>query len=635
MSVAPSPDAPRMGHVWAVYLWPLLLALVVTGLGVMLGPTRVVKLAIVGGAILAGIIFWVFMPVVRHRLAALHVCHNVSASGCHDQFLALARRLCQSEKRARHHWHVLQHIAVRRKHPNARTLHRMNEELPGGLTEEGIRRVHGVVRYITEAKARTRTEVRRHVREYLSTAMRQHTYLVLFGFSQAICEALKELPETRDRTVLLVEDKQYGARSYREHARARRALRKTRLDVYTVKYKYVARLFSDDQVIIPVGRLGWRAVTLRRDRTMLVMIGCEAYATDGDVLIPAEMGETVNDTSTFIELVHDARTKLKSRVKLIVVSESYKLHRAFDGGDASVYPPIGYGPRSWLKIARYLSTGKPEHLPGMPVRLVTIRPPDVTMVIDDTGRHSVKGGKADLHDSIRAWETMTQAPNAPADLGFLETCDTYVFDMNGVLVNDEHDHFAAFAELARAHRKSLTHDEYEDWCLGRSDVDGIRRIRAEKHLSGTVEELLQQKQAYYLRYTGPEPKLYPKAEQLIEALVGRGKQVYLVTASSAEDTQRVMAASPLRQYFTEQNTFTDSSGASRTDVYQRVLEKGHDPETVAVVDDSPENLALARERRMRTIGVATTRPALMRADQVVPNAEGFYELVVGTPSEGL
>lgn len=51
---------------------------------------------------------------------------------------------------------------------------------------------------------------------------------------------------------------------------------------------------------------------------------------------------------------------------------------------------------------------------------------------------------------------------------------TIIFDMNGVIIDDEHIHELAFKEVCQQIGIDLTPEEYKELCMGRTDEDGFK-----------------------------------------------------------------------------------------------------------------------------------------------------------------
>lgn len=53
-----------------------------------------------------------------------------------------------------------------------------------------------------------------------------------------------------------------------------------------------------------------------------------------------------------------------------------------------------------------------------------------------------------------------------------------LFDMNGIIIDDEHIHELAFQETVKPFNISLTHTDYLECCAGKTDRAGYESIAA-------------------------------------------------------------------------------------------------------------------------------------------------------------
>lgn len=557
---------------------------------------------------------------VRRRV--LKIYRELSASRCHDLFLELALWVSATPRRATYYWNLLRQVATDRRHPNLATFAMLEEKVVTGFTKKTLATCAQMLRRAQEAKTRVRSRVLDNVKTFLAERLVENSSLILYGYSSAVCDAVGASNPPGSCNIIVLEDQQYGEGSLREEKKVKKHLRKHR--TYPVAFRDAATLLRKGQQ--NVVDLNGQHLTLPRGRSTVIVLGCEAYAVDGTTLVPAETDDR-EDTRTLLSIIREHDT-----ASLVVVGESYKLYERISPPDANVVAPVMKSVRTWLSLLWYLLWGDLKYLQRRDVRLHTIRKSRLAMIIDDNDCHatSAQTFTQSLAASRTTWNSMLNPPHVPADLGFITSCDVYALDLNGVLVNDEHHHYAAFAELTRS-SAPLTQDEYRRYCSGKTDAEGIAALIAAERLAGDVAALVAEKETLYRAYVVDRVKLFPGAADLVKRLRDLGKTTYLITASSLADTERLLHDGQIDEFFPPGNLFTSVASFDRANVYRRIIEQHGDPSRIVIVDDTPANLIVAQTLRMRTIGVKTTHPDDLRADQLVQNVQQLLELLPAPP----
>ena len=86
-----------------------------------------------------------------------------------------------------------------------------------------------------------------------------------------------------------------------------------------------------------------------------------------------------------------------------------------------------------------------------------------------------------------------------------------IFDMNGIIVDDEHIHEVAFKETVKPYGITLDHLSYLECCAGKTDKAGYESIAIKYKQTLPIDDLLKQKAFQYLQ-------LFPKLKKLIQEL---------------------------------------------------------------------------------------------------------------------
>jgi HAD superfamily hydrolase (TIGR01509 family) len=576
------------------------------------------------GACLVGAIAWA-LPYLYVRVAASRVHGAVSAATCHDRFLHLALRVYASPRRARRHKDMLAEIATYRKHPNYATLQDVHPVLFGGMTNDALERTRGVLEGIRKAKQQVRDAATRHLAAYLRPLLQEDTTLVLYGFSTTACDAVRALVPFPDCKVVVLEDQQYGEASQREHEAVVERIKTVVARPRVIAFKDVSELLAAARDTT-VRALDGSVVT-RAKRKLVILLGCEVYTTSGSVLIPSRTTDPKNDTGTFLSAIQTAYATAPQRIKVIVAAESYKLQEQLTRGDERVAAPFVYSLSNFRRLVTFWWTGQPAYLAAHMVDLVRLEPPLITAIIDEHGQYE-RPLFDGLVSSRNAWASTVRARYGPEDLGFAKTCEVYIFDVSSVLLDDESDHHAAFSELVHLGRgrQTLLPFDYNRWCLGKSDREGVEALKRAKKLTGNTAHLVERKRQIYGQKTRDRFKVYNGAVELLHCLTSLGKHVYLVTAASRSDTDRFLRKTGLASVITR--AYTDVATSKRHAIYKAIVRKsGVDPHATVVVDNLPANIEAAQGLHLRTIGVRTTHSESIRADQVVDDVAQLLRLI--------
>lgn len=191
----------------------------------------------------------------------------------------------------------------------------------------------------------------------------------------------------------------------------------------------------------------------------------------------------------------------------------------------------------------------------------------------------------------------------------------YLFDMDGVLVDNCRYHVLSWLELAKKYGGRLTEDEVVAW-MGAPGRDYIARMFDEPPEPERAEALLREKEAIYRELY--RPNLAPR-EGLVEFLEGARKAgivCAVTTGGSKANIDFVMDGLGIRGYF---SCLVDASqyerGKPAPDCYLQTAERvGVDPSGCTVFEDAVNGIEAAKAANMRVIGLVGTNPAATLED---------------------
>lgn len=203
-----------------------------------------------------------------------------------------------------------------------------------------------------------------------------------------------------------------------------------------------------------------------------------------------------------------------------------------------------------------------------------------------------------------------------------------LFDMNGVIIDDEHIHEKAFHDTVKGFGIDLSHENYLECCAGRIDEVGYEKIAKKHGKQLPIEKLLRKKSEVYLNLFPTHKKAYDGVVDLIKKL-SQNFQLALTSSSSRVEVDLVLKEFDIAQYFEVTISADDvSRGKPDPEPYLTTVEKiDKKPSECVVVEDSASGVRSAKQAGCWCIGVTTTheKKKLLEADIVVDSFEKISE----------
>jgi len=185
-----------------------------------------------------------------------------------------------------------------------------------------------------------------------------------------------------------------------------------------------------------------------------------------------------------------------------------------------------------------------------------------------------------------------------------------IFDMNGVIIDDEPLHEIAFKEIFRDHGILVTTEDYRTYCMGQSDKDGIQALIKKLNLDLPWKTLYAKKQEKYLELAEADLTLVPG---LIDALKRLQKNYQLCVGSSIRrsDIEYILNRFKIRQFFKSWVGRDEvERGKPNPDIYLEAAKRlGVQPDECVAIEDSLAGIESAKNARMICIGITTTHTA--------------------------
>lgn len=211
----------------------------------------------------------------------------------------------------------------------------------------------------------------------------------------------------------------------------------------------------------------------------------------------------------------------------------------------------------------------------------------------------------------------------------------FIFDFNGVIVDDEPIHFELFKRVLVEEGIELTEEDYYARYLGFDDRGAFTAAYRE-HAQPLDEQLLarliDRKSVYYQHEIRSNVRIFPGVKQLVVALASKFP---LAVASGAlrHEIETILSAAGLLKHFPIVISAEDvNHGKPEPEIFLKALarlnaqaENGHPigATECLVIEDSKEGIRGARRAGMKCLAVTNSHPAelLLEANAVVKSLE--------------
>ena len=183
-----------------------------------------------------------------------------------------------------------------------------------------------------------------------------------------------------------------------------------------------------------------------------------------------------------------------------------------------------------------------------------------------------------------------------------------IFDMDGVLVNNDEFHYRSFEMFCEKYGITITPEIYTTKITGRTNEVILKGLFGDSISPEKINELAYEKEAIYRDIFKPYIK---PAEGLVELLErAYRKNIPCAVASNGpfENIDFVLDETGIRKYFNViVNATMVKEGKPAPDIYLKAAELlGHSTDECIVFEDSPTGIKAARTAKIKVIGLSTT-----------------------------
>lgn len=183
-----------------------------------------------------------------------------------------------------------------------------------------------------------------------------------------------------------------------------------------------------------------------------------------------------------------------------------------------------------------------------------------------------------------------------------------LFDMDGVIVDSEPLHVAAFQATLKGYGRDLTHEQYKQHFAGRTDEAGFSQYF--DFIGETVDMpvIMDKKAMAYLELAAAQLVAYPGVIEFIRDLSERETPLALVTGSLRAEAEATLKAFGLAHLFSVVITAEDiaHSKPNPEGYLKGAKALNTDPADCIVIEDAPSGVSAAKAAGMRCVAVTNT-----------------------------
>lgn len=185
-----------------------------------------------------------------------------------------------------------------------------------------------------------------------------------------------------------------------------------------------------------------------------------------------------------------------------------------------------------------------------------------------------------------------------------------IFDMNGIIIDDEHIHELAFKETVKPFKINLSHEDYLECCAGKTDKAGYEKISARFSNTLPISKLLEDKATFYLQLFPKHKKTYVGVIELIHKLANT-YTLALTSSSSRTEVDLITKEFKIDKLF-KVTISADEVKTGKPDPEPYLITcklLNIKPQHSVVIEDSKSGVKSAKSAGCYCIGVTTTHNA--------------------------
>jgi len=201
-----------------------------------------------------------------------------------------------------------------------------------------------------------------------------------------------------------------------------------------------------------------------------------------------------------------------------------------------------------------------------------------------------------------------------------------IFDMDGVIVDNDIYHFRAWGELCKNYGLEVSQDEVKTW-FGNTNPMILKRLFGDDIEQEKIIRIGGEKEAIYRDLYQNDIKALEGLVSLLRSLHDSGFTMAIATAAPTENVDFVLEHTGIRHFF---HKIVDASmiseGKPSPEIYLKAAKVLNlDVKDCLVFEDSFHGIESAVRAGMKVIGVATTHPS-EKLKSTIRNISDFTEI---------
>lgn len=181
----------------------------------------------------------------------------------------------------------------------------------------------------------------------------------------------------------------------------------------------------------------------------------------------------------------------------------------------------------------------------------------------------------------------------------------FVFDLDGTLVDSEHNYLAAEQRLLAEHGIVGFDEAAKRRYVGISTREMMLDLHRRYRLAAPVDELIDRKNRYYLELAGRHTPVFPRMRDFVALLAERGHPLAVASGSSPRVLEVVLAGTGLAGHFDVVVSAEEVlRGKPEPDLFLEAARRlGVPPARCVVVEDARHGVLAAQRAGMACIAV--------------------------------
>lgn len=204
-----------------------------------------------------------------------------------------------------------------------------------------------------------------------------------------------------------------------------------------------------------------------------------------------------------------------------------------------------------------------------------------------------------------------------------------IFDMNGVIINDERIHQESWKQICKVHNIQLQEEEFKHNVFGRTEKEIFEYLFKRKITEDELETYSNERVDTAISIFKPQLKIASGLDDLLESLQEKNIPMAIATSSRGRYTDFILDGLNIRKYFKVIVCAQDiTNGKPDPEIYLKTAEKLGIPTTSCIVfEDTISGIKSAQAAGMKVIAIASThaKGELGIADKVI---DSFNEVNV-------